>query len=299
MPNPLLFQIGFLRITVIDLIDIAIVAFVLYRLYSVMRGTIAAQIFLGLLLIIAVSFVSQTLDMKLLSWMLRTVSDIWVIALIILFQPELRRILLLIGRNGLFTSFERYDISQAVDELVSASEDLALRRYGALIVVTRTTDISLTFDTGVPIDSKLTKEMLVSIFNPKSPLHDGAVVVSGEQIRSARVVLPLSAATRIADVLLGTRHRAGLGISEQADVFVIIVSEETGRISFAQEGKLYYNQSIDTLRLTLLQALEVTLNRRDRRVMRAIMDSLAQRQGTMLRRRRTRRAKRSPGNHGQ
>lgn len=299
MPNPLLFQIGFLRITVIDLIDIAIVAFVLYRLYSVMRGTIAAQIFLGLLLIIAVSFVSQTLDMKLLSWMLRTVSDIWVIALIILFQPELRRILLLIGRNGLFTSFERYDISQAVDELVSASEDLALRRYGALIVVTRTTDISLTFDTGVPIDSKLTKEMLVSIFNPKSPLHDGAVVVSGEQIRSARVVLPLSAATRIADVLLGTRHRAGLGISEQADVFVIIVSEETGRISFAQEGKLYYNQSIDTLRLTLLQALEVTLNRRDRRVMRAIMDSLAQRQGTMLRRRRTRRAKRSSGNHGQ
>ncbi len=299
MPNPLLFQIGFLRITVIDLIDIAIVAFVLYRLYSVMRGTIAAQIFLGLLLIIAVSFVSQTLDMKLLSWMLRTVSDIWVIALIILFQPELRRILLLIGRNGLFTSFERYDISQAVDELVSASEDLALRRYGALIVVTRTTDISLTFDTGVPIDSKLTKEMLVSIFNPKSPLHDGAVVVSGEQIRSARVVLPLSAATRIADVLLGTRHRAGLGISEQADVFVIIVSEETGRISFAQEGKLYYNQSIDTLRLTLLQALEVTLNRRDRRVMRAIMDSLAQRQGTMLRRRRTRKAKRSSGNHGQ
>ncbi len=298
MPNPLLFQIGFLQITVIDLIDIAIVAFVLYRLYSVMRGTIAAQIFLGLLLIIAVSFVSQTLDMKLLSWMLRTVSDIWVIALIILFQPELRRILLLIGRNGIFNSFERYDISQVVDELVSAAEDLALRRYGALIVVTRTTDISLTFDTGVPIDSKLTKEMLVSIFNPKAPLHDGAVVVSGEQIRSARVVLPLSAATRIADVLLGTRHRAGLGISEQADVFVIIVSEETGRISFAQEGKLFYNQSIDTLRLTLLQSLEVTLNRKDRRLMRAIVDALS-RQGESPRKRRTRKAKRSSAKHGQ
>src|SRR5882724_7278781 len=103
MPNPLLFQIAFLRVTLIDLVDVAIVAYVLYRLYAVMRGTIAGQIFIGLLLIAAVSFVSQTLNMKLLSWMLKTVSDIWVIALIILFQPELRRILLMLGRNGLFT----------------------------------------------------------------------------------------------------------------------------------------------------------------------------------------------------
>jgi len=298
MPNPLLFQIGFLKITAIDLVDIAIVAFLLYRLYAVMRGTIAAQIFLGLLLIIAVGFVSDVLQMKLLSWMLSTVKDIWVIALVVLFQPELRRLLLLIGRNGLFTTFDRYDINMTVDELVSAAEDLALRRYGALIVVTRTTDISLSFDTGVPLDAKLSKEMLVSIFNPKAPLHDGAVVVSGDQIRAARVVLPLSNATRVADVLLGTRHRAGLGISEQADVFVIIVSEETGRISFAHEGKLYYNQSLDTLRLTLLQALEATLNRRERRMMRAIMEKLSKKQGGLLRRRRARRAKRAAHRQG-
>jgi diadenylate cyclase len=174
-----------------------------------------------------------------------------------------------------------------------------LRRYGALIVVTRTSDISLTFDTGVPLDSKLSKEMLVSIFNPKAPLHDGAVVVSGEQIRSARVVLPLSAVTRISDVLLGTRHRAGLGISEQADVFVIIVSEETGRISFAHEGKLFYNQSLDSLRLTLLQALEVTLNRRDRRIIRTMLDQLTQRDSLLRRRRIKRGAKRPPSKHGQ
>jgi diadenylate cyclase len=285
MPNPLLFQIGFLRVTVIDLIDVVIVAFVLYRLYGLMRGTIAAQIFLGLLLIISVSFVSQTLDMKLLSWMLKTVSDIWVIALIILFQPELRRILLLIGRNGLLTSFERYDINRAVDEVLSAAEELSLRRFGALIVITRTSDISLTFDTGVPLDAKLSKEMLVSIFNPKSPLHDGAVVVSGEQIRSARVVLPLSAVTRMADVLLGTRHRAGLGISEQADVFVVIVSEETGSISYALEGRLYYNQSLDNLRLSLLQALEVTVNRSDRKILRAIRNKLTRQQDPVRKRR--------------
>lgn len=275
MPNPLLFQIGFLRVMLLDVVDVAIVAFLFYRLYAVMRGTIAGQIFIGLLAIAAVSFVSQTLDMRLLSWMLRTVSDIWVIALIILFQPELRRLLLLIGRNGLFSTYQRYDVNQAVDELVSAAEDLSLRRYGALIVVTRTTDLSLTFDTGVPIDSRLSTEMLVSIFNPKSPMHDGAVVVSGEQIRSARVILPLSAATRIADVHLGTRHRAGLGISEQADVFVVIVSEETGSISYAQEGVLYYNQSLDTLRISLLQALEVTLSRKDRRTARALVQRLA------------------------
>src|SRR6185295_14778028 len=129
MPNPLLFSIGFLRVTLIDVIDVAIVAFVLYRLYGVMRGTIAGQIFIGLLLIIAVSFVSRTLDMKLLSWVLRTAGDIWVIALIILFQPELRRILLLVGRNGLFTTFERYDVNKTIEELVVAADELALRRF--------------------------------------------------------------------------------------------------------------------------------------------------------------------------
>jgi diadenylate cyclase len=230
--------------------------------------------------------------------MLRTVSDIWVIALIILFQPELRRLLLLIGRNGLFTTYQRYDVNQVVDELVSAAEDLALRRFGALIVVTRTTELSLTFDTGVPIDSKLSKEMLVSIFNPKSPLHDGAVLVSGEQIRSARVILPLSASTRLADVSLGTRHRAGLGISEQADVYVIIVSEETGSVSYAKEGRLYYNQSLDTLRISLLQALEVTLDKKDRTVVREAVSRMTQPQDGFFRRRRFKRSKRSSGTHG-
>jgi diadenylate cyclase len=257
-----LVNIGFLRVTIIDLIDIGIVAFVLYRLYAVMRGTIAAQIFIGLLLIIAVSFLSRTLEMKLLSWMLRTAGDIWVIALVILFQPELRRILLLVGRNGLFTSFERYNVDQAIDALVAAAGELAMRRFGALIVVTRTSDISFTVDTGVPINAALSKEMLVSIFNPKSPLHDGAVVVSGETMKSARVILPLSAVTRASDIMLGTRHRAALGISEQADAFVIVVSEENGTISYAREAKLYYNQSLEQLREALAKALEITKKER-------------------------------------
>jgi diadenylate cyclase len=260
-----LFRIGFLSITMIDLIDVVVVAAVLYWVYSVMRGTIAAQIFIGLVIIVVVSVVSETFDMKLLSTVLRTVGDIWVLALIILFQPELRRILLMLGRRGLFRSFERYDINRTIEELVDATEELALRRWGGLIVVTRSTDISLTVDTGVPIDARLSSDMLVSIFNPKSPLHDGAVVVSGEQVRFARVILPLSPVTITSDVRLGTRHRAGLGISEQADVFVIIVSEETGSISFALEGNLYYDQSLDSLRLELIKAFEVVISRHERR----------------------------------
>ena len=264
-----LFRIGFLTITVIDLVDVAIVAIVLFRLHAMMRGTIAAQIFVGLVLILAVSFISQTLNMKLLSWILRTVSDIWVIALIVLFQPELRRILLLVGRQGVFATVERFDISKLVDELLEATEELSLRRFGALVVLTRTTDISLTVDTGVPVDARLSKEMLVSIFNPKSPLHDGAVIVTGEQLRYARVILPLSPVMLSADIRLGTRHRAGLGISEQADVFVIIVSEESGNISYAVDGDLFYNQSLDSLRLALIKSLEAVASRKERSALRS------------------------------
>lgn len=251
-----LIRIGFLEIRVVDLIDIGIVAFVLYRLYAVMRGTIAAQILLGLVLIITVSFISQFLEMKLLSWMLRTVSDIWVLALIILFQPELRRILLILGRQGLTSNPQELDIGSTVSVLVETAKDLSAHRFGGLIVVTRATDLSLSVETGVPVDATLSREMLMSIFNPKSPLHDGAVVISGDQIESARVILPFSAVMKTPDRSLGTRHRAGLGISEQADVFVIIVSEETGYLSYAQEGKLFYNKTPEELQTALRRVLE-------------------------------------------
>ncbi len=259
-----LFRIGFLEIRVVDMIDIAIVAVVFYRLYAAMRGTIAAQIFLGLILIIAVSFVSQFLDLKLLSWMLRTVSDIWVIALIILFQPELRRILLVLGRKGLTPAALEYDIGGIVSTIVGGAQELSERRFGALIVVSRATDISFTVDTGVQINAALSKEMLLSIFNPKSPLHDGAVIISGDRIESARVILPFSSVMRTPDIALGTRHRAGLGISEQADVFVMIVSEETGYISYAQEGRLFYNKTPEEVGSVLRKVLERDLEQREK-----------------------------------
>ena len=210
-----MFQIEFLRIGVVDLIDIAIVAIVLYRLYASMRGTIAAQIFVGLVLILAVSVVSQFLEMRLLSWLLRTVGDIWVIALIILFQPELRRILLVLGRQGFGTNTYDLSVEDIVTPLTEGVSELSRRRFGALIVVARATELSFSFDTGVPVGADLSREMLITIFNPKSPLHDGAVVVSGDRIETAGVILPFSSEVRSHDERLGTRHRAALGISER------------------------------------------------------------------------------------
>lgn len=265
-----MFQIEFLRIGVVDLIDIAIVAFVLYRLYASMRGTIAAQIFVGLVLILAVSVVSQFLEMRLLSWLLRTVGDIWVIALIILFQPELRRILLVLGRQGFGSNRNEVSVEDVVNPLVEGVTELSRRRFGALIVVAQATDISFTFDTGVPVGADLSREMLITIFNPKSPLHDGAVVVSGDRIETAGVILPFSSEVKSHDERLGTRHRAGLGISEQADVLVLIVSEETGHISYAKEGRLYYNKSSDEIRSVLGQALEADKERQDQPLFRRI-----------------------------
>lgn len=250
-----MFDILFIKVRIVDIVDIVIVAFILYRLYVVMQGTIAGQIFVGLLLILGVSFVSQALDMRLLSRVLGIVSDIWVIALVVLFQPELRRILLLIGRRGGALTSGRNDLNMMVDEIVGAAEDLALRKFGALIVITRTSNLSFSFETGMSLDSRLSQELLVSIFNPRSPLHDGAVVVTGTEVRSARVVLPLSATTRIGDRLLGTRHRAALGIAEQADVFVVVVSEERGTTSYAFDGELHVDQTLDTIRLALLDAM--------------------------------------------
>ncbi len=251
-----MFQIEFLRIGVVDLIDIAIVAVVLYRLYAAMRGTIAAQIFVGITLILGVSVISQFFEMRLLSWLLQTVGEIWVIALIILFQPELRRILLVLGRQGFGTNIQEYAVDEIVDPLVQGTQELSKRRFGALIVLARSTDISFTFDTGIPVGADLSREMLLTIFNPKSPLHDGAVIVSGDTIEAAGVILPFSSELKSHDERLGTRHRAGLGISEQADVLVLIVSEETGYISYARGGRLFYNRSEEEITAVLRQTLE-------------------------------------------
>lgn len=252
-----LFKIGFLNVTVVDIFDILLVSFIFYRLYMVMRGTVAAQIFVGLILILGFSFIAQASNLKAMNWILRTLTDIWVIAFIVLFQPELRRLLILLGRNRIVRSFIKLDVEESIEEIVGASAELARKHHGMLVVIVRSTGIRTFVDTGTPLQARISKALLVSIFNPRSPLHDGAVVVHDRIIEAARVTLPLSQTSTIGDTVLGMRHRAALGISEQADVIVVLVSEETGKISITDNGILIRGLTTQELRHELYTRLSL------------------------------------------
>lgn len=246
-----LFKIGFFSVTLIDVFDVALVSFLFYQLYSIMRGTIAAQIFVGLLLIIAFSFMAQALNLKAMGWLLRTLTDIWVIAFIVLFQPELRRLLLIVGRNRIVRMFLRLDVTESIEEIVGAAAELSKKRYGMLVVLVRATGLRIFVDSGQSLQAVVSKPLLLSIFNPRSPLHDGAVIIKDRVIEAARCTLPLSQTMRIGDYVLGMRHRAALGVSEQADVLTVAVSEETGTISIAENGILTRGLSAQELRKEL------------------------------------------------
>jgi len=250
-----LFKIGFLSVRLIDFLDILIVTYIFYKLYRIMRGTIAFQIFISLLLILGTSFLAQILNFQVLGWLLNKLTDIWVIALIILFQPEIRRLLIIIGRTRIARLFMRIDLNENVTEVVDACVEFQKNGWGALIVITRSAGLQNIVETGEMIDAKINKELLVSIFYPRSPLHDGAVVINNNKIEAARCLLPLSETQFLINRRLGTRHRAGLGISEQSDAISVIVSEETSNISVAEDGKLYICKDIEELKERLKDAM--------------------------------------------
>jgi len=256
-----LFKIGFLSVGIADLVDIGLVSFIFYRLYIALRGSVAAQIFVGLVLIILVSFIVQAVNLKAMSWILRTLTDIWVIAFIILFQPELRRLLMQIARSPAVRLFIKANVEEPVDEVVGAVAELSRKKQGALIVFVRATGIKITVETGTKLDAIVSRSLLLSIFNPRSPLHDGAVVIKDRLIEAARCTLPLSATTSWEGHLLGTRHRAGLGISEQADVVVLVVSEESGTVSLAENGGLTRGLTPAVLRKELKERLSIRSDR--------------------------------------
>lgn len=252
-----LFKIGFLNVTLLDIIDISVVTLLIYSLYKVLRGTIAAQIFFGLIIVLILSFISQAVNLKALGFLLRLVTDIWVIAFIILFQPEIRRLLVLLGRNRIFRVFVRTDTNNTVDIITEAAFEMAQHQHGALMVLVRSTGIGGVVETGEAINAKISKSLIRSIFFPRSPLHDGAVIIKGDIVEAARCTLPLSSSTAISGITLGMRHRAGLGITEQADVVSVIVSEETGSISVAVDGSLKRGLSKENLRHELRNLLRI------------------------------------------
>ena len=250
-----LFKIGFLTFTFLDLIDIVLVTLIFYKVYIIIRGTIAAQILFGLVLVIVLSFVTQTANFKALGWILRLLSDIWVVSFVILFQPEIRRLLVMLGKSPFIHWLIKSDVANVADIIADSAFELAQHQHGALIVVVKSIGIRGIAEVGEIIDAKLNKNLLRSIFSPRSPLHDGAVIIKSDLIEAVRCTLPLSVETMKDGKPLGMRHRAGLGISEQADVISIIVSEETGGISVAENGKLISGLSREGLQNYLSNAL--------------------------------------------
>jgi diadenylate cyclase len=256
-----IFRIGFLTVTFVDVIDILLVSFIFYKLYTTLKGTIAAQIFIGLMIVLILSFVSQAVNFRALSWLLQLLTDIWVIAFLILFQPEIRRLLVIVARNPVFKIFVRTSSPEAAGIIADAAFDLSQKQHGALIVIIKSSGIRGFVETGEILNARLTRDLLTSIFYPRSPLHDGAVIIKNNIIEAARCTLPLSSTTNVDGETLGMRHRAGIGISEQADVISVIVSEETGSISVAENGILTKGMSKEALKRKLMTVQQKSLRK--------------------------------------
>ena len=250
------FKIGFLTVTFADVIDIALVAFIFYKVYTFLKGTIAAQIFMGLVVVLLLSLIAQALNLRELSWLLKLITDIWVLAFLILFQPEIRRLLVIVARNPFFKMFVKTENGDAATIITEAAFHLSQNQHGALIVIIKSTGIRGYTETGELINAKLSMDLLTNIFVPNSPLHDGAVIIKGEIIEAARCTLPLSLLTIVDGESLGMRHRAGVGITEQADVMSVIISEETGSISVAENGTLIKGLSKETLKRKIESAFK-------------------------------------------
>jgi diadenylate cyclase len=221
-----------------DVLDIALVAAVLYRVLVTFRGTRTAQILIGLGVLAAASLAARQLDLHTMQWVLDQFWAFWAVALVVIFQPELRRTLARVGQGAflrnLFTAREA-ERARVVEEVAQAADRLAARRTGALVVIERTGALRMYEELGVPLDALVSADLLESLFVHASPLHDGAVLVRGGRAVAAGCFLPLSRSVQLGRQL-GTRHRAALGVSEESDAVAVSVSEETGRISIAVDG---------------------------------------------------------------
>lgn len=226
-------------IGVADIVDILIVAFLIYKIIQFIEDTGAGQLVKGLAIFAAVFFLSDLFNLNTLHWLIKSVTTIGLLAILVVFQPELRRVLEYFGRSRKLTlvSVEDQKAKEMVQEFIDAVFDLASTRTGALIVIERGTALTDRIKTGTVLNAEITAQILGNIFYEGAPLHDGAVIIRGDKVHAAGCVLPLTE-NRELDKSLGTRHRAGIGITEHSDAISIIVSEETGVVSMAQDGKI-------------------------------------------------------------
>lgn len=241
-----------------DVPDVLVVAAIIFAASLLMRGTQAIPLLRGtLLVVLVISFFATVLDWVAFRWLLNNIVTATAVAIPVIFQPELRRALERVGRTGMDTLFSRTptftEHELIIDAICAAASRLSERRHGALIVLERNDALDEFIETGVPLDSQISPQLFLTVFWPKTELHDGAVIIRSGRVASAASVLPLSSGRNLTDRKLGTRHRAGLGISEVSDALCVIVSEETGRISVANRGRMIRRLDANRLR-TILSA---------------------------------------------
>ena len=249
-------RMRFLHPTLTDVIDIAVVAFIVYKLFTLVRGTRALQMMMGFVVLVLAAYTAQLLRLEALNQIFQAGQLVWVIAILIVFQPELRSALARIGRTPVLKFFVKVEESPVVAEVVRAAAQLSEEKRGAIMAIQREVGLMEYVESGKPLHAEVSAELLTTIFAPYTPLHDGAVIIEGNNIVAASCILPLTQFP-VYDASIGTRHRAAIGLSEETDAVVVVVSEETGNISLAVGGRLEKNLSPEqvTGRLeTLLRA---------------------------------------------
>ncbi|MBL0742332.1 diadenylate cyclase CdaA [Chryseolinea lacunae] len=258
-----LFKIGFLEVSWVDFVDIALVSVLLYQVYKLIRGSIAVNIFLGILALYLVYLIVRAAQMELLATILGQFMGVGVLAMIILFQPEIRKFLLVIGRGTEFKENffktisnwrHQYHDDFDISEIIEAAKTLKASKTGALVVFSRDTELKFYAQTGDALDASVNKRLLLSIFNKNSPLHDGAVIVHKGRIKAARCVLPVSENDNL-PAHFGLRHRAAVGMSENTDTLVMAISEESGRLILARNGKYLRSLKLKQVEQRILQYL--------------------------------------------
>lgn len=251
------FTIGFLEVSLVDILDIGLVSFLLFQVYNLMRGSVAVRIFIGFLSLYLIYLVVRAAEMELLSAILGQFMGVGVIAAIILFQQEIRKFLLLLGKttslnseNGFLSNLpwkkKKTGEELNITPLIEASKSLGGTNTGALIVLSKGSELKFYSESGDLIDAIVSKRLLMAIFNKTSPLHDGAVIIHKGRITAARCVLPVT--EKDVPAQFGLRHRAAIGMSETTDTIILIVSEETGQLSVARNGTIYHNLSNQEIR---------------------------------------------------
>lgn len=247
--------LAFITVHLIDVVDILLVAVLIYQLYYLIKGTAAINIFIGILLFYLLWIIVKALNMQLFGSILGKFIDVGFIALLIVFQQELRRFLLFIGTSDIFTKGKFFDFKwqmntgtkMDINAIVKACKNMSESKTGAIIIITKNNELKFYANTGDAIEAKVSVRMIESVFYKNSPLHDGALIVSGNEIVAARCVLPVTENNEF-PAHLGMRHRAAVGITENTDAIAVVVSEQTGEISFSKEGDLKHALSHERLR---------------------------------------------------